>query len=320
MTPPTLRAPAAYLVALAALTGCFSTREPGGRSASPPVPDGGGPLDDAEAALVDARPYNLYMPPAVDTPALVMMLAGYSVTGPVEETYLQIMPTATSQKFLYADPSATIDCPNEPGWNATNACCRFCMTPAADPVDDVAYLTAVLDDIAFKSHSDPKRVFLVGHSNGGFMSHRMACDRASRIAAIVSYAGAQWDDPSQCNPSEPVSVVEIHGDQDTSANYGIAYDGGSTSEGPYPSAPETVKIWAEKDGCTGTLVDTGKRLDLVANSIVPGSETVVQAYTGCPAGIDVELWTMKGAGHMDTLNPTNFGNAIWAFMSAHPKQ
>ena len=39
---------------------------------------------------------------------------------------------------------------------------------------------------------DPQRIYVVGHSNGGFMSYRLACTRADRIAAIVSLAGATF--------------------------------------------------------------------------------------------------------------------------------
>src|SRR5262249_30204850 len=155
--------------------------------------------------------------------------------------------------------------------------------------------TAVLDDIESKDNVDPKKVFVIGHSNGAFMAHALACRDASRITGIISYAGAQWLDPSQCNPSEPVSVVQIHGDQDQPGMNGIGYDGGSTSTGPYPSAHQTVATWAAKDGCTGDLVDTGMRLDLAVS--LPGAETIVEAYMGCPQGIDVQLWTIQGGVH-----------------------
>ncbi len=37
---------------------------------------------------------------------------------------------------------------------------------------------------------DPKRVYLIGHSNGGFMSFRAAHEHSGTIAAIASLAGA----------------------------------------------------------------------------------------------------------------------------------
>src|SRR5258706_3929439 len=83
----------------------------------------------------------------------------------------------------------------------------------------------------------------MGHSNGGFMSHRLACD-APRIAAIVSLAGAVWNDPSKCKPAGPVSILEVHGNADLTINY----NGGQKKGYTYPPAHTTVATWAGKNG------------------------------------------------------------------------
>jgi polyhydroxybutyrate depolymerase len=221
--------------------------------------------------------------------------------------------------------------------------------------NDVAYLNAVLDEILSKYNVDKKRIFLIGHSNGGFMAHRMACDAADRIAAIVSFAGAQWLDPADCKPSGPVAVVELHGDADlsydpTTMMYGIPYDGGSTPEGVFPSAPATVQTCADKNGCSGPIVETdqsydfvpdlpaipvadaspddaapasdasadsGSRVDATPDAPSP-NETKVAKYA-CKGSVDTELWTITGGSHMPPLNTSTLGEAVWAFFQAHPK-
>jgi polyhydroxybutyrate depolymerase len=281
---------------------------------------------DAQSAtaLLAARPYasNLHVPatydPAKPTP-LVVMLHGYGTDGQTEEAYyFHLTTTSDANGFLYVYPNGTVDTYGSRFWNATDACCNF----FGSTVDDVAYLNAVIEDIKTRYSVDSKRVFVGGHSNGGFMAHRFACDSASQVAAIVSYAGAQWNDPDRCQPSEPVSAVEMHGDDDvlTSANpYPIQYDGGANSQGvPFPAAPTTVATWAAKDGCTGKLTASGQTFDFV--SALPGNETRVAVTTECPAGIDAELWTIQGGGHMDPLNEPAWGDALWSFFSAHPKR
>ncbi len=268
---------------------------------------------DAES-LVAARPYNFKVPTGYDktkpTP-LVIMLHGYSASGVLEEAYFQLSATSDAQTFLYAYPDGTKDPTNNLFWNADDACCDFYSIP----VDDVAYVNAIIDDVETKYNVDTKRIFVVGHSNGAFMSHRLACDSSGRIAAIAALAGEVWADPSKCNPSSTISVLGIHGDADMT----ILYDGGVAAAGfpAYPPELTTMATWATKNGCTGSLTATGTTLDL--DSTLPGNETVEKAYTGCPAGIDVKLWTIQGGGHIPSLTHPTWGDSIWAFFAAHPK-
>ena len=83
----------------------------------------------------------------------------------------------------------------------------------------------------------------------------------------------------------------------------------------YPSAEETVADWAKLDGCTGVLTDSGKTLDL--DSDLAGSETTVSKYTGCPTGLSVELWTIKGGPHAPTFGPA-WGPSVLDFLEGHP--
>jgi polyhydroxybutyrate depolymerase len=145
------------------------------------------------------------------------------------------------------------------------------------------------------------------------MAHRLACDRASEVAAIVALAGDNYLDATKCNPSEHVAVLQVHGDADMT----ILYGGGSTVSGQYTSAHASVATWAEKNGCTGALAPTGTMLDL--DSTIPGNETKVETYGGCPAGVDVALWTIQGGPHVPTFAQPNWGDDVWGFFAAHPK-
>ncbi|MEQ1833377.1 MAG: prolyl oligopeptidase family serine peptidase [Candidatus Eisenbacteria bacterium] len=62
----------------------------------------------------------------------------------------------------------------------------------------------LVDEIAKYYTIDPKRVFLVGHSNGGAMSFRLGCDAPERFAAIVDLAGPFFMDATKCKPKAPV--------------------------------------------------------------------------------------------------------------------
>jgi polyhydroxybutyrate depolymerase len=141
----------------------------------------------------------------------------------------------------------------------------------------------------------------------------MACDHADQIAAIVSLAGAMWETVSSCQPSAPVSMVEIHGTADTT----IAYDGGNVGLGPFPSAPTSVSDWVTFDGCDTTPDTTAPPLDL--DSTLAGDETTVTKYgTGCMPGGHAELWSIQGGTHIPTLSAT-FAPDVIGYLLAHPK-
>jgi polyhydroxybutyrate depolymerase len=245
---------------------------------------------------------------------LLVMLHGYSASGQLEEDSLFHLTSASdAHGFLYALPDGTVDNAGKRFWNATDACCNFYRST----VDDVAYLNAVIDDIASKYNVDPKQVFAGGHSNGAMMAQVLACRSAARIAAVFSYAGALWANTSMCAPDGAVSMVELHGDADST----VPYEGGSNAaypqSPPYPRAAVTVTTWASRDGCTGALLDDGKTLDLVPS--LPGGETTIAKAGGCPPGIGAELWTIHGGAHMDALSAPTFGDAVWGFLHGHPK-
>jgi polyhydroxybutyrate depolymerase len=160
---------------------------------------------------------------------------------------------------------------------------------------------------------DEKRVVLIGHSNGAFMAHRMACDRADRVAGIAAFAGSVWKDPSKCSPSRPVNVLQVHGTLDTV----IAYNGGSATAGapPFPSALDSVATWAAKNGCTGGTANQPAQLDLIAPV---GAETTQGDYGACPAGGAVSLWTLAGGGHTPALLDS-WAPALVGWLTSHPR-
>jgi polyhydroxybutyrate depolymerase len=273
---------------------------------------GGGLALPSSAGPTTNRPYGLKVPAGYDgghPVPLVVLLHGYTANGATQAAYFRLNEQADKAGFLLATPNGTRDLMGNRFWNATDACCDWFRTG----VDDVAYIDAVIDEIAARYPVDPARVFMVGHSNGAFMSHRYACDRSDRVAAIVTLAGMQWKDQSHCKPSSPVSVLQVHGRNDET----VKYDGGAMPNGAaYPGAVETVDDWAKQNGCTGSLGATGRRVDVERG--IAGDETVEEAYTGCPAGTDVGLWTIERGRHVPSFNE-QWAEAIWAFMANHPK-
>ncbi len=273
------------------------------------VKDGG---PDASGVIGGSRPVGVHVPPSYvqGTPTpLVIMLHGYSATSDAEENYLQLTALSDSKGFLYVRPNGTADAMGNLFWNGTDGCCNF----QAPFIDDSAYLSALIDQVSAHFTVDPKRVYFIGHSNGAFMSYRMACEHGDKIAAIVSLAGAMWLDLTKCPAKTPVSVLEVHGTADTT----IPYAGGSNFGHVFPGATTSIADWTTYDGCSSTADTSAPNLDLEV--AVVGAETTVTKYAmGCKAGTATELWTIEGAPHIPTFTH-DFAPGAIDFLLAHPK-
>jgi polyhydroxybutyrate depolymerase len=269
----------------------------------------------AVAAMIAARPYTSTIPSSY-TPTrawpLVVVLHGFGASGVLQSAYLGITPAAERRGFLLASPDGTrtMGAMAQRYWNATDACCDFGRTG----VDDVAYITAIIDDMSARYRVDARRIFLIGHSNGGFMAHRMACERSTRIAGIVSLAGAAWNDASRCSPTAPVAVLQVHGTTDAT----IGYMGGSTPApvgAQFPSARASVAQWATHNRCDAMLTERTMRFDYVTD--VAGRETRVAAHERCAGGA-AELWSLEGVGHIPSFSAA-WSDAVFTWLMEHPR-
>jgi polyhydroxybutyrate depolymerase len=225
----------------------------------------------------------------------------------MQESYMNFESVAETNKFILVYPDGTVDSSGKQFWNATDACCDFFSAVA----DDV-YLLSILKEMESNYSIDAKRIYFVGHSNGGFMSYRMACKYPDRIAAIASLAGASYFKTTDCGAKSPVSVLQVHGTKDGT----ILYDGGQILGTSYPGAVASASQWATFNQCTQNAVTRSTKFDLEPN--ITGDETSVTAWTNCQNSSEVELWTMEGAAHIPTLKST-FATKIWEFFAAHPK-
>jgi polyhydroxybutyrate depolymerase len=256
------------------------------------------------------RAYSKFVPSSYSKNSrvpLVLLLHGYGSTGAQQESYMKFVAVAEKNQFILVYPDGNTDSIGRRFWNATDACCNF-----FSQVDDDAYLLSILNEMESNYSIDAKRIYFVGHSNGGFMSYRMACRHSDRIAAIASLAGASYFKATDCGAKNSVSVLQVHGTNDET----ILYEGGQIFSNSYPSAFASVSQWATFNQCTQNAVTRSTKLDLEGN--IAGDETSIKAWTNCQNSSEVELWTMQNATHIPMLSST-FATKIWEFFAAHPK-
>lgn len=242
---------------------------------------------------------------------LVILLHGYGSDGARHDRYMNFRTWVDEYGFFLVSPDGTeAETERKPRfWNASAACCNF----AGSTVDDSGYILGIIDDMKARYPIDADRVFLIGHSNGGFMSFRVAREHSEEIAAIVSLAGAaaSRDLPA---PNSPVHILQIHGTRDET----ILFEGGELGGTAYPGAVETVTRWAAYNGCRaeGTVMDEALDLD----DAVDGAETVVTRFDGdCRPGGSAELWTIQDGAHSPDLSE-RFAPEVLEWLFAHPKR
>ena len=267
-------------------------------------------LPPADTGQVDTSPIGEDRPAPVFVPSdydsrrdypLVFLLHGYSANGQAQDIYLGVSRRVDEYDFVMVLPEGETDNVGNQYWNATPWCCGA----ASDKPDDSAYLSGLIEAAQQRFSIDPNRVYFMGHSNGGFMSYRMACDHADQVSAIVSLAGSGFDDETRCEPSEAVSVLQVHGTDDSV----VQYDG---VDGSYPGAEEIASRWANRNGCAGSP-EPGTNMDLVGDST---AETTVETWPSCASGSTVELWSIDGGGHIPGFDDS-FTPLALDFLFAH---
>jgi polyhydroxybutyrate depolymerase len=266
------------------------------------------PLDDTWTLNVSgtARTLHVHVPASYDpaTPMpVVLNFHGFTSNAAEEDLLSGMSSKADASGFIAVHPEG-LGTPQS--WNA-GACCGYAT---ANGVDDMGFVTAMLDQLEGLLCVDTHRVFATGMSNGGFFSHRLACELSTRIAAVAPVAGVLGE--PTCNPTRPVPVMEFHGTLDPLVPYG-----GDPVLG-FPPVPQTFTGWSTRDGCTGTPTDTFDDVDSHCST-----------YSSCSAGAVVTLCTVDGGGHtwpgglpVPALGYTtpflSATDAMWTFFQAHP--
>lgn len=268
------------------------------------------------------RTYTLYVPAgiAATTPApLVLVFHGGGGSGRSMARLTQFNRLAEREQFVVAYPDGL-----RGHWRDGRAMPRGLL---AEGADDVAFVAALLDDVARVQALDPHRIFAAGMSNGAIFSHYLALKMPERIAAIAAVAGGIATDVSaDFAPAAPVSVLIIHGRNDPL----VPYAGGrvAATHGSIVATQAAAHLWLAADG----IRSEPRRQSRAARAAGDCSEET-QTWDGGRAGSAVTLITLDGGGHTwpggaQYLPRGLIGAAcpqpdatrtIWDFFKRHPK-
>lgn len=145
-------------------------------------------------------------------------------------------------------------------WNAGD-CCPFAIY---DMVDDVAFFDQLIAKLLNEFDIDQRQIWSVGHSNGGMMSYRLACELPGRFTAIGVAAGALT--VSSCTLDRSTSALHLHGELDAV----VPINGGEFAGIRFPSAQASFETFSTAGKCaiTGTTASCpdGNSVSLTTSS------------------------------------------------------
>lgn len=246
---------------------------------------------------------------------LVLVLHGGGGNAENAEKMTGFTEKATREGFIVAYPEGTGRRKNRLlTWNAGH-CCGYAMDKR---IDDVGFISTLLDKLIEGYPIDPKRIYATGMSNGGMMTHRLGIELATKITAIAPVVGTLFGDEK--TPAHPVSAIMLNGKLDQSVPYQGGPPGGRFAGAwdgtPAQPALEQAAFWARVDGCTGepTTIDHA---------------AFTRQQYHCPAGHAVEIYLVNTNGHAwpggqqgsrmgdKPSSQLNGTDVIWDFFKSH---
>lgn len=247
------------------------------------------------------RRYAVYLPAGTGVRPLIMAMHGGGGTARIQASTTLLARLGAQQGVLIAfiEGSGAIQT-----FNAGN-CCGSAQT---QNVDDIAFVAAVLADVVATYSVDASRVYATGFSNGGMMSHRIACALADRFTGIAAVGGASGQRDAvgntyyACNPARPIRILHLHATNDRNYPYAGGVGDGLSNTNFY-SIDATIADWRVRNNVTGqatieaaTSSTTCFRYETPANASLP-SAPVALCKTDPVDVFDPATGIVHGGGH-----------------------
>lgn len=256
------------------------------------------------------RDYILYVPSTYDENSslpLVFNLHGGAMTARDQmEQVSDMRSLADSENFILVYPQST----NENGipiWNLGGE------NSKATDVDDVGYISHLINKISNFYSINLDRVYVVGFSNGGYLSFELACKLSEEIAAFASVAGHMFIDTyNECMPTHPTPFLSINGTEDN-------YEG---IESYYLSIENSNNYWIEYNKTDLIPVIS----DIEDINTFDGSTVQLFSWINGKNGVEIDHYKILGGGHswpsLNTNSDKDMSNGdidsnkiIWEFFS-----
>lgn len=234
------------------------------------------------------RVFYVHKPAGLKTPAPALFaLHGGNGTAPRRAQQTGFNAIAARERFLAVYPQGV-----NYGWNDGRN--TDFLKARHENADDVAFFRAMFAALTAAGEADAKRLYVVGGSNGGMMTHRLACEITGQLAAVTILV-ASLPEPLApvCRPSRPLPMLMMNGTADPL----VRFDGGVVAlredNGRTIPVMDTVAFWRKANGCPAQA----KESQAPDRDPEDGMRTDVFTWAPCKGGSEVVFYKMNGAGH-----------------------
>ena len=232
------------------------------------------------------RTYTLNLPPnyySSENFSLVIAMHGGGGDAAQFESTSRLTEKANAAQFIVVYPEGvqSTGALAARTWNA-GSCCDYAV---ANNIDDVKFISLLIDKLLAGYKINPKKVYATGHSNGGMLSYRLACEIPNKIAAIAPNSCTMV--VAACNPGRPVPVLHMHSILDTRVPYqGGPGSGVGTSTIHLPSLDSVLNAWSLKNTCASG-----------AQVLVNNSSYKFTKWSACSNAVTIQYYLTQDGGH-----------------------
>jgi len=195
-----------------------------------------------------------------------------------EETFIGIYPQGVNNK-----------------WNS------FIKNSTKNEVDDVYFISKLIDYSMNNFNVDKNKIYVVGFSNGGSLAQKLGIKLSDKISAVVSIS-ASLEKGLEVENNSTVSIMQINSKKDKI----IPYKGGKgVNDNEFLSAENSIKYWAKRSNC-----------DIFPNKSDLNQNYIEFNYENCDNQSKVKLISVLDSGHhiSQKIGEMPLIDFIWNFL------
>ncbi|MHA4845892.1 CE1 family esterase [Flavitalea antarctica] len=264
------------------------------------------------------RTYLLNLPPVYyeskNQFSLVIAMHGGGGTAEQFENSTGLTDKANNSNFIVVYPNGvkSTGLLKAQTWNG-GTCCDYAVEKN---IDDVKFISQLIDRLVAGYRINPKKVYATGHSNGGIMSYRLACELSAKIAAIAPNASSM-SVTKPCNASRPVPVLHMHSVNDSNVPYKGGY-GDGVSKAYFAPIDSVLNAWSDINAC-GTK----------ASKLADNAGYTFYKWFDCKYQVSINYYLTKDGGHSwpggkagsvvgdEPSRVINANDLLWEFFQQH---